>query len=155
MERPFWEQPLELWDAMQARGVRAHYAATALLAPLLVKTGFGLVVTVAMDTREAAANVAYAVAKAADERLAEALDDKLRGHGVRSVALRPGLVRTEGVMQFAEHLDLRDSQAPEEVGRVVAALAADPERERWGGRALDVAALAASYGVAITPYPNG
>ena len=64
-----------------------------------------------------------------------------------SVALHPGLVRTEGVMQFAEHLELTGSQSPEGVGRVVAALAGDVEVMSLTGRALAVADLAERYGV--------
>jgi dehydrogenase/reductase SDR family member 1 len=149
---PFWEQPLELWDAMQERGVRAHYAVTALLAPLLVGTGGGLVVTVSSEAGRRHAphfNVAYSVAKAADDRLTEAMDAQLAGHGVRCVALYPGLVRTEGVMQFAANLDLTASEAPEGVGRVVAALAADSGAGESGGHVLEVGELAARYGVDV------
>src|SRR5215467_5762133 len=46
---PFWEQPIELWDAMMARGVRAHYVATSLAAGLLRATPGSLVVTVSME----------------------------------------------------------------------------------------------------------
>jgi hypothetical protein len=56
--------------------------------------------------------------------------------------LCPRLVRTEGVMQFAEHLDLTGSQSPEGVGRVVAALATDDDVMSLTGRALVVADLA-------------
>lgn len=147
---PFWEQPAELWDSMQAGGVRAHYVTVRAVAPLLIEA-HGLVLTVSMKAAEAVANLAYSVAKAADNELALALDRQLRPHGVRSVALHPGLVRTEGVLQFAEHLDLAPSQAPVDAGRVVAALAADPDRDRWCGQAVEVSQLAAHYGVAITP----
>jgi hypothetical protein len=66
---------------------------------------------------------------------------------VASVALYPGLVRTEGVMQFAEYLDLTDSQSPEGVGRVVAALAADDKVMPLTGQALTVTDLARRYGI--------
>lgn len=55
------------------------------------------------------APVAYSVAKAADDRLAAATAAAFKNDGVASVALHPGLVRTEGVMQFAEHFDLTGS----------------------------------------------
>ena len=32
--KPFWEQPLWRWDAMFTAGVRAHYHASRLAAPL-------------------------------------------------------------------------------------------------------------------------
>lgn len=89
----------------------------------------------------------YSIAKAADDRLAAATATALAPDAVASVSLHPGLVRTEGVMQFAEHLDLTDSQSPEGVGRVVAALAADPKVMGLTGRAVSVATLAERYSV--------
>jgi NAD(P)-dependent dehydrogenase (short-subunit alcohol dehydrogenase family) len=147
---PFWEQPFELWDAMFDGGVRAHYVTTALCAPLLRAANGGLVVTVSMAAgahHEAHHGVAYSVAKAADDRLALAVSTALARDGVASVALHPGLVRTEGVVQFAEHLDLTGSQSAEGVGRVVAALAADGEAMSLTGRALTVTDLARRYGI--------
>lgn len=146
---PFWDQPLELWDAMFDGGVRTHYATTALCAGLLRATPGSLVVTVSVPVgaaHEAGYGVAYSVAKTADNRLALETSAALAPDGVASVALHPGLVRTEGVMQFAEHLDLTGSQSPEGVGRVVAALAGDPDVLALSGRALTVADLARRYG---------
>jgi NAD(P)-dependent dehydrogenase (short-subunit alcohol dehydrogenase family) len=150
---PFWDQPLALWDTMFDGGVRTHYVATALCARLLRATPGSLVVTVSVSVgagHEAGYGVAYSVAKTADNRLALETSAALAPDGVASVAVHPGLVRTEGVMQFAEHLDLTDSQSPEGVGRVVAALAADPEVMSLTGRALVVADLAERYGVDAT-----
>lgn len=145
---PFWEQPLELWDAMFASGVRAHYVTTALTAPLLIAAK-GTIVTVSMDAHTEHKKVAYSVAKAAQDRFALATSTALAEYGVASVALHPGLVRTEGVMQFAEHLDLTGSQSPEGVGRVVAALAEDPNVMALTGSARSVDDLAARYGVDV------
>jgi NAD(P)-dependent dehydrogenase (short-subunit alcohol dehydrogenase family) len=147
---PFWEQPLELWDAMFDGGVRAHYVSTALCAPLLRAAPGGLVVTVSMAAgaaHDARYGVAYSVAKAADDRLALALSTALARDGVASVGLHPRLVRTEGVMRFAEYLDLTGSQSPEGVGAVVAALAADDAAMSLTGRALTVTDLARRYGI--------
>jgi NAD(P)-dependent dehydrogenase (short-subunit alcohol dehydrogenase family) len=69
--------------------------------------------------------VAYAVAKAATDRMAAAMAHELREHGVAAVSLYPGLVRTESVLRAAEHFDLSQSESPFFVGQVVAALAAD------------------------------
>lgn len=149
---PLWEQPLELFDAMFTHGVRAHYVTTALCAPLLIRTPDSLVVTVSFavpEGKQHAFGAAYGMAKAADDRLALATAEQLRPHDVTSVALHPGLVRTEGVMQFADHLDLTASQSPEGVGRAVVALAGDPERHALTGQALDVAALADRYRIDV------
>jgi dehydrogenase/reductase SDR family member 1 len=150
---PFWQQPLSLWDSMFDSGVRAHYVTSAICAPLLRRSAPAAIVTVSMEIgarHDPAHGVAYSVAKAADDRLAEAMAGQLAGDRVASVAVYPGLVRTEGVMQFAEHLDLTAAQTPEGVGRVVAALAADPQLMSKTGRALPVAELAERYGVNVT-----
>jgi NAD(P)-dependent dehydrogenase (short-subunit alcohol dehydrogenase family) len=147
---PFWDQPLELWDAMFDGGVRAYYVTTALCARLLRATPGSLVVTVSMEVgsqHQPQYGVAYSTAKAASDRLALAVATDLAAHRVASVALYPGLVRTEGVMQFAEYLDLTGSQSPEGVGRVVAALAADESVMSLTGRTLTVTELAGRYGV--------
>jgi NAD(P)-dependent dehydrogenase (short-subunit alcohol dehydrogenase family) len=150
---PLWEQPLDLFDAMFAGGVRAHYVALAHSAPLLISTPGSLVVTVSFAVPESgqpALGAAYAMAKTADDRLALAAGVQLRAHGVASVAVHPGLVRTEGVLQFAEHLDMADSQSPEGVGRAIAALARDPDLLTVTGRVLSVDDLAARYGVNVS-----
>jgi NAD(P)-dependent dehydrogenase (short-subunit alcohol dehydrogenase family) len=150
---PFWEQPLELFDAMFGGGVRAHYVATAVCAPLLIATPHSLVVTVSVaipENEQHSFGAAYAMAKTADDRLALAAAIQLGEHGVTSVAVHPGWVRTEGVLQFAEQVDLSASQSPEGVGRAVAALAGDQELMSLTGQALTVEALAARYGVDVS-----
>jgi NAD(P)-dependent dehydrogenase (short-subunit alcohol dehydrogenase family) len=134
-------------------GYAIHYAATALCARLLRAASGSLVVTVSVHVDPEATvgyGVAYSVAKAADDRLALATATALAADDVASVAVHPGLVRTEAVMQFAEHLELADSQSPEGVGRVIAALACDADLMSLTGRSLAVADLAQRYGVDIT-----
>lgn len=149
---PLWQQPFELFDAMFTGGVRAHYVALALCAPLLTATPGSLVVTLSLAIPEAEQHehgAAYAMAKVADDRLALAAALQLREHGVASVAVHPGWVRTEGVLKYAEYLDLTHSQSPEGVGRVIVALADDPDLLSLTGQALSVDALAARYGVDV------
>ena len=149
---PLWQQPIELFDMMFTGGVRAHYVALAQCAPLLIATPNSAVVAVSFTVTDAASQfgAAYAAAKSADDRLAQAAALQLRTHGVASIALHPGLVRTEGVMQFAEHLDLNGSQSPEGVGRAIAALAQDPHLIDLTGQILQVAELADRYKVDVT-----
>jgi NAD(P)-dependent dehydrogenase (short-subunit alcohol dehydrogenase family) len=151
MEGPFWEQPLRVWDDMFTAGVRAHYAATVLAVPKL-RPG-ALVVTVSFfpgSYLNGDDQVAYSVAKVADDRMMAVMAEQLRPRHVTAVALYPGLVRTEGVMRSAEFLDLSNSESPEFVGRAVVALAADPEVARLTGQCLVVAELAEKYGFTDT-----
>ena len=151
MEGPFWEQPLRVWDDMFTAGVRAHYAATVLAVPKL-RPG-ALVVTVSFfpgSYLNGADQVAYSVAKVADDRMIAVMAEQLRPRQVTAVALYPGLVRTEGVMRSAEFLDLSNSESPEFVGRAVVALATDPEVARLTGQCLVAAELAEKYGFTDT-----
>lgn len=150
---PFWRQPVALFDQMFTTGVRTHYTALVACAPLLIATPGSLVVTISVavpEARQGDFGVAYSMAKAADDRLASAAAVQLRDDSVASVALHPDWVRTEGVMQFADQVDLTGSQSPAGVGRAIAALAADPNVLRLTGRALLVTDLAARYGIDVT-----
>ena len=59
-------------------------------------------------------------------------------------------MRTEGVVQFAEHLDLDGSQSPEGVGRAIVALMRDPHLIDFTGQILEVAELAERYDADVT-----
>ena len=74
---------------------------------------------------------------------------ELRPHGVAAVSLYPGLVRTEAVLEAAKAgwLDLSNSESPEFIGRVVAALWRDPQIMERSGKVLIAAALARELGV--------
>jgi dehydrogenase/reductase SDR family member 1 len=147
--KPFWEQPLWRWDAMMTAGVRAAYVASHHAARLMVLQRQGLIVHLShWAAQKHQSNVAYGVSKAATDKMAAHMAHELNPHGVTVVSLYPGMVRTESVMQFAAYLDLRNSESPEFTGRVVAALAADPDVARVSGQWMVVAALAAEYGIA-------
>src|ERR1700751_417658 len=150
---PFWEQPLQLFDAMFGGGVRTHYVAAAVSAPLLIAPPHSLVVTVSVavpETEQHRFGAAYAMAKTADDRLALAAAIQLGEYGVASLAVHPDWVRTEGVMQFADQVDLSSSQSPEGVGRTIVALAGDPEVMGLTGQVLGVRALAERYGIDVS-----
>ena len=146
--KPLWEQPLWRWDAMFAAGVRAHYHASQLAAPAMIRARRGLIVNISFwAAQKHIGNVAYGVSKAATDKMTADMATELKPHGVAVVSLYPGLVRTEKVMEAAAWLDLSNSESPEFVGRAVAALAADPDVLRHTGRVLVAAALAKEYGL--------
>jgi NAD(P)-dependent dehydrogenase (short-subunit alcohol dehydrogenase family) len=146
--RPFWQQPRWRWDAMFQAGVRAHYVASQFAAEMMVKNQSGLIVNLSFwSAQKHLGNVAYGVAKAATDKLTADMAHELQNHNVAVVSLYPGLVRTEKVMEAAAWLDLSNSESPQFIGRVIAALAADPEIMRRSGQVLVAAALAAEYGI--------
>src|SRR3954465_6988513 len=141
---PVREHAAWRWNAMMDAGVRAAYVASHHAARLMVPARRGLIVHLShWAAQKHQSNVAYGVAKAATDKMAAHMAHDLRPHGITSVSLYPGLVRTESVMQFAAYLDLGNSESPQFTGRVIAALAGDPDVHRFAGQCLVVAALAA------------
>jgi dehydrogenase/reductase SDR family member 1 len=145
--RRFWEQPMWRWDAMFDAGVRAHYVASRLAAPAMIAQGNGLIVNISFwAAQKYVGNVAYGVSKAATDKLTADMAHELKPHGVTVIALYPGLVRTEKVMEAAAWLDLSNSESPRFIGRAVAALAVEPNVIRRTGHVLVAAAIAQEHG---------
>jgi dehydrogenase/reductase SDR family protein 1 len=146
-EKGFWTVPIPRWDAMFQAGVRAHYVASVLAAPVMIERKGGLIVTISFFAAQRNdKGVAYGVAKAASDRMTACMAHELREHNVAAVSLYPGLVRTEAVLKAAEYWDLSNSESPQFIGRAVAALASDPGIMEKSGKTLVAAALALEYG---------
>lgn len=147
-EKGFWTAPLPRWDKSFQAGVRAHYVASWLAAPIMMRQQAGLMVNISFFAAQRDdKGVIYGAAKAADDRMAACMAYELREHQVAVVSLYPGLVRTESVMKAAAYFDLSNSESPQFIGRVVAALATDPDLMRKSGQILVAAAVAQEYGV--------
>jgi NAD(P)-dependent dehydrogenase (short-subunit alcohol dehydrogenase family) len=148
-DAPFWEQPLERWDAMFDAGVRAHFSTTRALASLLFAADDALVVTISSgDGDRYRGSVPYDVAKTADDRLGKALAHEFRDDGVASVVLHPGFTRTERVLAaFADAGEPvpEETHSPRYVGRAVVALATDDDVLSHSGDVCKVGALAREY----------
>jgi NAD(P)-dependent dehydrogenase (short-subunit alcohol dehydrogenase family) len=150
---PFWEQPLDRWDAMFTAGLRAQFATARAAAPAMVQANDGLIVlTGGTDlTSHYLGNVPYDVVKAASSRLVVALAHELRDHGVAVVGVYPGFTRTEAVVEaFAKQgaEPPPETHSPEFVGRAVAHVLADDRRIDLSGTGAQAATLAERYGFA-------
>ena len=146
---PFWELGLDDWDAMFVRGLRPHFAASRLAAPLLIARGRGLIVnTIAWARGKYLLQIYYDMAKHAAARMAYAMALELKRHQVAAIALAPGFVRTERVMAaHAEHpFDLSGTESPEYIGRAVVHLLADADLMNRTGQIFTVGQLAREYG---------
>lgn len=147
-EKGFWTAPISRWDKSFQAGVRAHYVASLLAAPMMITQRSGLIVNISFFAAQRDdKGVAYGTAKAADDRMAACMAYELREHDVAVVSLYPGLVRTEGVMKAAQFFDLSNSESPQFIGRVVTSLASDPDVMLRSGQTLVAAAVAQEYGV--------
>ena len=145
--RPFWQQPTWRWDAMFQGGVRAHYVASRLGAPMMVSQRGGLIVNVSFwAAQKYVGNVAYGVAKAATDKMTADMAHELREHRVAALSLYPGLVRTEKVMEASAWLDLTNSESPRFIGRAVVALGGDENVMGKTGKVVIAGALAQEYG---------
>jgi NAD(P)-dependent dehydrogenase (short-subunit alcohol dehydrogenase family) len=155
-EAPFWEHPLAQWDAMFDRGVRNHLLASRFAAPMMVSQKRGLIVTTTFWDRGhyLRGNLFYDLAKSAMARLAFGMAEELRPHGVASLALSPGWMRTELILaghktdeaHWHERPALARTESPRYLGRAVAALAGDAAVLNKSGAVLRVADLAREYG---------
>jgi NAD(P)-dependent dehydrogenase (short-subunit alcohol dehydrogenase family) len=156
LSAPFWEQSLDSWDSMFNRGVRNHILSTRAAAPHFIAQKGGLIITTTFwdHDRYLKGNLFYDLAKTAMNRLAFAVAQELRPHGVASLAVSPGWMRTEFVLMghktdeahWHERPELAGTESPRYVGRAVAALAGDPEVGSKSGKVLLVGELAKEYG---------
>jgi NAD(P)-dependent dehydrogenase (short-subunit alcohol dehydrogenase family) len=156
--RPFWEHPLDDGLHMQRLAVWTHLITAWHAAPLLVARGRGLIVEVTDGATERyRGSLFYDLAKASAVRLARGMAEDLRPHGVTALAVTPGFLRSEAVLDhfgvaadawreaIARDEHFAHSETPRFVGRGVAALATDPEVARFAGRALASWELAREY----------
>jgi NAD(P)-dependent dehydrogenase (short-subunit alcohol dehydrogenase family) len=165
-----WDTPI--WEHDLARGLRilrlaveTHLVTSHHLLPLMVDRPGGLVVevtdgTVAYNASHYRISVYYDLAKVAVNRLAFSQGHELAPRGSTAVAITPGFLRSEMMLEafgvtedrwrdaLAGHAppDFALSESPRYVGRAVAALAADLERDRWNQQSVTSGELAAVYG---------
>ncbi len=162
--KPVWEHSLEASLRMVRLGIDAHIITAHHLLPLVIRGPGGLVVEMTDGTAEYNAafrkgtSLAFYVAKAAAHHLALALAEETREHRCTAVAMTPGWLRSEAMLDvfgvtednwrdaLAEQPHFAISESPAFTGRAVAALAADPERARFSGQTLNSGQLAEIYG---------
>ena len=156
LDKPFWEQPIAHWQSMFDHGVKNHVIACQAAAPLFVRQRSGLVVTTTYWDRGhyIKGNLFYDLAKATMNRLAFAVAEELRPHGVTSLAVAPGWMRTEIILaafktdedHWRDVPPLARTESPRYLGRAVAALARDENVHAKTGGVHLVGNLAREYG---------
>jgi NAD(P)-dependent dehydrogenase (short-subunit alcohol dehydrogenase family) len=144
-EKEFWTQPNSRWDSMFQAGIRAHFVASRLAAPVLIENQ-GIIINLSFFAAQRNdKGVAYGAAKAATDHMVACMAEELKKYKVTAISLYPGLVRTEAVLKAAEHLDLSNSESPQFIGRAVAALATDKYVMKKTGKRLIAAELGIEY----------
>jgi NAD(P)-dependent dehydrogenase (short-subunit alcohol dehydrogenase family) len=158
-----WESDLEYGLHLLRLAIDTHAITSHFALPLLIEQPGGLVVEVTDGTAEYNAvnyrvSFFYDLAKAANLRTAFALGHELAPYGATAVALTPGWLRSEAMLDgfgvteanwqdAAERIPhFAIAESPAFVGRAVVALASDPDVARWNGQSLSSGQLARVYG---------
>jgi NAD(P)-dependent dehydrogenase (short-subunit alcohol dehydrogenase family) len=161
--KPLWEHDLANGLRLLRLAIDTHLITSHHALPLMVRRPGGLVVEVTDGTAEYndahyRVSTFYDLAKTAAIRLAFAQGEELAPHGCTAVALTPGWLRSEIMLEHygVTEANWRDgaavnphfaaiSESPRFVGRAVAALAADPDVQRHNRGSFSSGGLAQEY----------
>jgi NAD(P)-dependent dehydrogenase (short-subunit alcohol dehydrogenase family) len=169
---PIWKLDLDTGLRILRLAIETHLVTSHHLLPLMIDRPGGLLVEVTDGTADYNAShyrisVFYDLAKVAVNRLAFSQGHELEPHGATAVAITPGWLRSEmmldnfGVSEAnwrdavdperagrgpAAPPDFALSESPRYVGRAIVALASDPDRARWNQKSVSSGQLAREYG---------
>jgi NAD(P)-dependent dehydrogenase (short-subunit alcohol dehydrogenase family) len=168
---PVWEHDLAGGLRLLRLAIDTHLITSHHALPLLIRRPGGLVVEVTDGTASYNASnyrlsAFYDLAKTSVIRLAWSQGHELAGFGCAAVALTPGWMRSEMMLEhygvteetwrdaldrpfeppFPDPGHFGISETPTYSGRAVAALAADPELTRWNQASVSSGQLAREYG---------
>ncbi len=157
--KPFWEHSLENGLQIQKQAVDTHIITSHFGAPLMVARREGLIIEITDGVDPGyRGNLFYDLAKSCNIRLALDMAEDLRPHGVTALALTPGFLRSEAVL---DHFGVTEtnwregavkdphfiaSETPHYIGRAVVALASDSNVASKSGQAFATWDLAPEYG---------
>ena len=157
-DTPFWEHSLANGLLMQQRAVHSHIITSHYAAPLMVARRSGLIVEVTDgNTLDYRGTLFYDLAKVSVIRLAQAMALDLKPHNVTALALTPGFLRSEAMLDLfgVSEANWRDgaqrdphfiaSETPFYIGRAIVALASDSNVAAKSGQALATWNLAREY----------
>jgi NAD(P)-dependent dehydrogenase (short-subunit alcohol dehydrogenase family) len=160
--KAFWQLDLQKGFRMIENGVHTHIVTSRFAVPLLIESAKessgGLIVEVTDgDSYQYRGNLFYDLAKTTAIRMAFAFARELRRKNVAAVALTPGFLRSEVMLEHlgvtevnwreavAKDSDFAESETPVYSGRAVANLAADPNLAEKSGRVFSTWTLAEEY----------
>jgi NAD(P)-dependent dehydrogenase (short-subunit alcohol dehydrogenase family) len=164
-DKKLWEHDLAGGLQMLRMGVHTHLITSAKALPLVLRGESGLVVEVTDGTSEYNKNFRqnvgfyYDLVKANVERITIGLAAELDGTSCTALALTPGWLRSEQMLEnfgvteetwrdaLAKVPHFGTSETPTYVGRAVVALAGAPDVSRYAGKVLSTAEVARTYGI--------
>ena len=160
--RPIWEVDLQKGLRILRLAIDTHLITSHYLLPIMIDRPGGVLVEVTDGTGDYNAShyrisVFYDLAKVAINRLAFSQGHELAPHQATAVAVTPGWLRSEMMLDAYKVTEdnwrtaaappgFAVSESPRYVGRAVVAIATDSRRERWNQRSVSSGQLAAEYG---------
>lgn len=150
----FWEKPISNWEMFDI-GVRASFVAAWYAAKIMTRQKSGLIVAISGYVGVTYTySTIFGTTKTATDRMARDMAIELKPHNVASISLWQGFTFTELALQnlkkvegMANQLNSVVGSSVEFPGRVIAALAADPEIMKRSGGTFISAELAREYGI--------
>ncbi|WP_017748962.1 SDR family oxidoreductase [Scytonema hofmannii] len=160
---PVWKYSLDKGLRMLRLAIDTHIITSHFVLPLLIKSPGSLVVEITDGTAEYNStryrfSLFYDLAKTSVIRMAWAIAQELEPYNCTAVALTPGWMRSEIMLEHfgVSEANWRDaiakdphfiiSETPRYIGRAIAHLAGDSEVARWNGQSLSSGQLAQIYG---------
>jgi NAD(P)-dependent dehydrogenase (short-subunit alcohol dehydrogenase family) len=150
----FWEKPLSNWEMIDV-GLRSYFTAAWHAAKIMVPQNSGLIVAISGYVGVTYTfSPIFGTCKTAADRMARDMAIELKPHNVASLSLWQGFTYTERAQQnlkivpgMAAQLNSAAGSSVEFPGRVIAALAKDPEAMKRSGGTFIAAELAQRYGI--------
>jgi len=164
-DKKLWEHDLSGGLRMLRMGIDTHLITAALALPLMLRHPGGLVVEMTDGTFEynrkfrERVGFYYDLVKASVGRITLGLTAELRDEQCTAIAVTPGWLRSEAMLDefgvteeswrdaVEQVPHFRISESPAYVARGLAALAADPGNARYAGQCLSSGQLARIYGI--------
>ncbi|MFJ6751992.1 MULTISPECIES: SDR family oxidoreductase [unclassified Streptomyces] len=157
----WWEADLDKGLRMFRLGIDSHVITSHYALPLLIRRPGALLVEITDGTaafnRTYRDNLCFDLTKNAPHRIAFGLAKEVKEYGGTVVSLTPGFLRSEEMLDHfgvteetwrdavAQEPHFAIAESPALIARALAALAADPAKERWSGRSLSSGELAKAY----------
>jgi NAD(P)-dependent dehydrogenase (short-subunit alcohol dehydrogenase family) len=155
----FWDADLRNGEAVMRQALLSHVITAKHAAPLMMRRRRGLIVEVTEnDLLMAGGNLLTQIVKTSQKVLATIFASELRPHGVAAVAVTPGFLRSERMLEYfgvteanwrdagEKDSNFLESESPLFVGRAVAALAQDPDIMKRSGHLFSSWELGRQYG---------
>ncbi len=168
--KAFWTVNLENGLRMLKQAIHSHIITAHFAVPLMLGRRRGIIFEITDgDAFYYRGNLFYDLVKISVIRLAFAMSRELRKRDIAAVALTPGFLRSEAVLEHfgVSEANWRDagkkkgrnsanqndapsdfmvSESPRYIGRALVALAADPQVKKKSGRVFSSWSLAREYG---------